>query len=51
MAMQKTPGYETMTAVAQIANTHLLENAILNIQVTPKDDTKMYCYNYKQRNF
>ena len=38
MAMQKTPGYETMTAVAQIANTHLLENAILNIQVTPKDD-------------
>ena len=38
MAMQKTPGYETMTAVAQIANTHLLENAILNIQVTPKDN-------------
>ena len=38
LAMQKTPGYATMTAVEQIANTHLLENAILNIQVTPKDD-------------
>ena len=38
MVMQKTPGYETMTAVAQITNTHLLENAILNIQVTPKDE-------------
>lgn len=37
MAKEKTPGYETMTTVAQIANTHLLENAILNIQVTPKD--------------
>ena len=37
MAKQKTPGYETMTTVAQIANTHLLENAILNIQVAPKD--------------
>lgn len=37
MAKQKTPGYETMTTVAQTANTHLLENAILNIQVTPKD--------------
>ena len=35
---KKTPGYETMTAVTQIADTHLLENAILNIQVTPKDD-------------
>ena len=40
MAKQTTPGYETMTAVAQIANTHLLENAILNIQVTPKDDNE-----------
>ena len=38
LAMQKTPGYATMTAVAQIANTHLLENAILDIQVTPKDE-------------
>ena len=37
IAKQKTPGSETMTTVAQIANTHLLENAILNIQVTPKD--------------
>ena len=37
MAKEKTPGYETMTTVAQIANTHLLENAILNIQVTPKE--------------
>ena len=38
IAMQKTPGYETMTTVAQIADTQLLEDAILNIQVTPKDD-------------
>jgi len=37
MAKETTPGYETMTTVAQIANTHLLENAILNIQVTPKE--------------
>lgn len=35
---QKTPGNATMVAVAQIANTHLLENAILDIQVTPKDE-------------
>ena len=38
LTMQKTPGYETMMNVAHIANTHLLENAILDIQVTPMDD-------------
>ena len=38
LTMQKTPGYETMMNVAEIANTHLLENAILDIQVTPKDN-------------
>ena len=38
---EKTPGYETMTTVAQIANTHLLENAILNIQVTPKEQKEV----------
>ena len=37
IAEQTPPGYETMVSVAQITNTHLLENAILNIQVTPKD--------------
>ena len=37
IAMQKTPGYETMSDVTQIANMKLLEDAILNIQVTPKD--------------
>lgn len=38
IAMQKTPGYETMTVVIEISNTHFLENDILDIQVTPKDD-------------
>ena len=38
LSMQKTPGYATMMNVAEIANTHLLENAILDIQVTPMDD-------------
>ena len=41
VAKEKTPGYETMTTVAQIANTHLLENAILNIQVTPKEQKEV----------
>ncbi|MFF5996948.1 hypothetical protein AAGS61_19740 [Lysinibacillus sp. KU-BSD001] len=35
---QTTPGYSTMTTIAQISTTHLLENAILDIQVTPTDD-------------
>ena len=37
LTIQKTPGYETMMNVAEIANTHLFENAILDIQVTPMD--------------
>lgn len=34
-AAKKTPGYATMTSLAQIAEKHLLEDSILDIQVSP----------------
>lgn len=35
--INNTPGYSTMVSVAEIAGHQLLENAILDIQVTPKE--------------
>lgn len=34
--IDKTPGYETMTAVANIASEQLRENALLDIEVSPQ---------------
>lgn len=36
-AAKKTPGYATMTSIAEIAEKHLMENSILDIQVSPKE--------------
>lgn len=36
-AAQKTPGYATMTSLADIAGKHLEEDAILDIQVSPDE--------------
>lgn len=35
-AAKKTPGYTTMTSLAEIAEKHLMENSLLDIQVSPK---------------
>lgn len=38
LALEKTPGYATMRAIEQMTKEQQLENAILDIQVTPKED-------------
>lgn len=37
-AAKKTPGYATMTQLAQIAEKHQMENSVLDIQVSPIDN-------------
>lgn len=35
---KKTPGYATMTSLSQIAEKHLMDDAVLDIQVSPNDN-------------
>lgn len=37
-AANKTPGYATMTSLSQIVEKHMLENPVLDIQVSPQGD-------------
>ena len=37
-AANKTPGYATMTSLSKIVEKHMLENPVLDIQVSPQGD-------------